>query len=356
MEGEVLMSEALNVTLVQNTYNSNASASVFGWEFQTNAAIYLAFQYIKDFTEIKIEGQIDDVELYFKESDPIFVQVKSQEDPDSNSNTLKHFKNGIKTLVNASNKSEYSELLYISNINNPLSNKSTAYYFNSLCHYTYMELPPSVKTQIDKQIHAVVNKESLKTENFLKEKFSIVTIPYFGNHLPTRYRFIIEKINNFLTKVDINNYIGEDLLNYLQNQFFKNATTKYVKLRKEDIIWPIVVLGSLKLSEYKLDEYDDGYADEIRRKYYQFINKQTHKFGLITKVMNEFNAYRKSEGHRIKPTRKLVEEFVDNFWGKFTSEINCENKEIEECLVKTIIESIIKDRFKIEKLKEAVNL
>ncbi|MER2006410.1 MAG: hypothetical protein ABS939_03070 [Psychrobacillus sp.] len=350
------MTEALNVTLVQNTYDSNASASVFGWEFQTNAAIFLAFQYIKDFTEIKIEGQIDDVEIYFKEMDPIFIQVKSQENPEPSSNTLKHFKNGIKTLINASEKSLHSELIYLSNINNPLSNKSVAMYFNSLSQYSYNELPLVVKTLIDKQIQAVVSKESLSRPNFQTDKLSNITIPYFGNHLPTRYRCITEKINNFLSKLDMNTYIGEDLLCYLQKQFFTNATTKNVKLKKEDIVWPIVVLGSLKLSETRLDEFDDGFADEIKSKYHEYINKQSHKFGLITKVMNEFYNYRKNEGHIKRSTKVLLEQFINDSWLKFTEEINCENKEIEECLVKTIIELIIIDRFKIEKLKGATNL
>lgn len=349
------MTEALNVTLVQNTYDSNASASVFGWEFQTNAAIFLAFEHIKNFTEIKIEGQIDDIEIYFNEMEPIFIQVKSQENPEPSSNTLKHFKNGIKTLINASGKSLYSELIYLSNINNPLSNKSVAMYFSSLSQYSYNELPLVVKTLIDKQIQAVVSNESLNLTKFHTDKFSIITIPYFGNHLPTRYRLITEKINNFLSKLDMHTYIGEDLLCYLQKQFFTNATTKYVKLKKEDIVWPIVVLGTLKLSEAKLEEFDDGYAEEIKRKYHEYINKQSHKFGLITKVMAEFYEYRKNEG-QIKKTKALVEKFIADNWIKFTDEINCDNKEIEECLVKIIIEMIIIDRFKIEKLKEATNL
>lgn len=349
------MTEALNVTVLQNSYDSNASASIFGWEFQTNAAIFLAFEHIKNFTEIKIEGQIDDIEIYFNETEPIFIQVKSQENPEPSSNTLKHFKNGIKTLINASGKSVYSELVYLSNINNPLSNKSVAMYFSSLSKYSYNEFPPVVKKLIDKQIQSVVGNESLNQTKFSMDKFSIITIPYFGNHLPTRYRLITEKINSFLSKLDMHTYIGEDLLCYLQKQFFTNATTKYVKLKKEDIVWPIVVLGTLKLSEVKLEEFDDGYAEEIKRKYYEYINKQSHKFGLITKVMAEFYEYRKNEG-QMKKTKALVEKFIADNWLKFTDEINCDNKEIEECLVKIIIEMIIIDRFKIEKLKEATNL
>ncbi len=349
------MSEALNVSLIESTYNSNASASIFGWEFQTNAAIFLAFEHIKNFTEIKVEGQIDDIEIYFKELEPIFIQVKSQESPEPSTNTLKHFKNGIRTLINASEKSLYSELIYLSNINNPLSHKSVAMYFSTLSKYSYNELPSVVKALIDKQIQSVIDSESLKATKFQTDKFSIVTIPYFGNHLPTRYRFITEKINNFLSKLDMHIYIGEDLLCYLQKQFFTNATTKYVKLKKEDIIWPIVVLGTLKLSEARLDEFDDGYAEEIKRKYHEYINKQSHKFGLISKVMAEFYEYRKNEGH-IKNRKVLLEKFIENKWLEFTDEINCDNKDIEECLVKIIIELIIIDRFKIEKLKEATNL
>ncbi|WP_138859086.1 hypothetical protein [Exiguobacterium mexicanum] len=356
METKVTNSVSIDAKESKRNLDTNASASAFGWEFQTNAAIYLAFQHIKSFTELKVEGEIDDIEVYFKDKPPIIAQVKSQENPEPNTNTLKSLRGGFKTLINATNKTNYSELIYISNINNPLSDKKVAIYFGKLSKFSYTELPKTASEIIDKHFDSVVKKEKLVIDKFRKDKFSLLTIPYFGADLPTRYRIMIETINRFLEKNNIRSYIGEDILHFLQKEFFTNSTIKHVNLKKEDIVWPIIVLGSLNLTDNLLEDFDQGCANEIQEKYNEYINKQTHKFGLITKVMSEFNTYRLENTTLGQSLKKIIPQFIESKWTIFIEEINCENKEVEEYLIKIIINLIIYDRFKIEKIKEATNL
>lgn len=48
--------------------------SVFGWQFQIVAAIVLSLIYRKKLMKVKVEGKTEDIELYLKNEDPIFIQ------------------------------------------------------------------------------------------------------------------------------------------------------------------------------------------------------------------------------------------------------------------------------------------
>lgn len=49
----------------EGTKQTNASASAFGWQFQIIVGIILSLENIKNLNEVKIEGNTEDVELYF---------------------------------------------------------------------------------------------------------------------------------------------------------------------------------------------------------------------------------------------------------------------------------------------------
>lgn len=48
--------------MVNGTVNRNASASAFGWEFQTNAAIVLFIRNIEEARSLRVEGAHEDIE------------------------------------------------------------------------------------------------------------------------------------------------------------------------------------------------------------------------------------------------------------------------------------------------------
>ena len=45
--------------------SSNATSSAFGWDFQSNAAIMLMLDNIKEAFKVKVEGENEDVEITF---------------------------------------------------------------------------------------------------------------------------------------------------------------------------------------------------------------------------------------------------------------------------------------------------
>ncbi|WP_289758541.1 hypothetical protein [Lactobacillus taiwanensis] len=112
-----------NIPAVPKTKDTQASYSVWGWLFQITAAIVLGLKYRKNLTKIKVEGKTEDIELYFSDRDPIYVQAKSTgKSIEGYNNVTDHCTAAMNTLINATNihKNKYSELIYISNYLNPL--------------------------------------------------------------------------------------------------------------------------------------------------------------------------------------------------------------------------------------------
>ena len=57
--------------------SSNASASAFGWDFQSNAAIMLMLQNIDRASKVKVEGQSEDVDITLADGKKLMSQVKA---------------------------------------------------------------------------------------------------------------------------------------------------------------------------------------------------------------------------------------------------------------------------------------
>ena len=62
--------------------SSNASASAFGWDFQSNAAIMLMLKNIERASKVKVEGQSEDVEITLADGKKLMSQVKAVVKPD----------------------------------------------------------------------------------------------------------------------------------------------------------------------------------------------------------------------------------------------------------------------------------
>jgi hypothetical protein len=350
----------VNSTDSTSVINTNATSSAFGWDFQSNAAILLALKNIKNLDSLKVEGNIDDIELYLKDNKRIFAQAKSQEDPTPSSNTLTKLKDALKTLINATNQSEYEKIIYISNIMNPLKNNDlNNYWGNYFSIYSYTELNNQAKEIIDHYINSVFKNFQLDISNLDYNKLEICAFPFFGQDNETRYKIIYEAVNKFLVSAKINSPSGvaQDVMDFWQNIFFQNAATRNVELKKEELVWPVVVLESSN-SNYNdfFDDFDLGEIDEINRKYSAFINKKTEQFEFVTQVITDFNEFRNAN-RRLKG-KQALEEFVESKWQLYDTIIINElvEPEIKEGVAKLVIIKIIKNRFTINSVKEAAGL
>lgn len=90
--------------------NRCADASVFGWDFQINSAIYLFLKNIDDISRIKVEGEKEDIELYLDNEKKIYAQVKGVQDPYDDKNLKAKLDKAIQTLNEACDSN--SKLIY----------------------------------------------------------------------------------------------------------------------------------------------------------------------------------------------------------------------------------------------------
>lgn len=104
---------------------TNASDSIFGWDFQINAAIILMLEDIENVQKVRVEGQTEDIEITMADGEFVFSQAKALFDPSSTKNVRKKLSDGLGTLNQAAKQSGVRKLIYITNAYDPLADKKS---------------------------------------------------------------------------------------------------------------------------------------------------------------------------------------------------------------------------------------
>ena len=265
--------------------NRNASASAFGWQFQINMAIYLMIKYFGKFKEMKVEGEKEDIEISLNNNKKIYAQAKSKQDTndaDTSSYPTK-LKKALESLSDVNdNDSEF--LIYISNLEpNPLNSGTNE--FELVSFLKYNELSLTSKEKIDIQLKQL-------GKNINKAKLIIAKVPYFSEDKDTRQKFIIAKIDDFLT------FISSDLLAYknrflemLESETFHNSTLNNMKLKikREDVLWRLLILKLGDSNTLKYDETmgieEEDFFDALD-KYDKIISYKEADFRIYNKMSN----------------------------------------------------------------------
>lgn len=84
--------------------NTNSSDSLFGWNFQINAAIVIMLEDITNVQKVRVEGSTEDIEITLVNGECIFSQAKALADPSSTKNVRKKLSDGLGTLNQAAKK------------------------------------------------------------------------------------------------------------------------------------------------------------------------------------------------------------------------------------------------------------
>lgn len=265
--------------------NRNASASAFGWQFQINIAIYLMIKYFGKFKEMKIEGEKEDIEISLNNSRKIYAQAKSKQNiNDGNTSSYPaKLKKALESLSDV-NDNDSESLIYISNLEpDPLNSGTNE--FELVSFLKYNELSLASRKKIDIQL------DNIKS-NIDKNKLIIAKVPFFGEDKETRQKYIIAKIEDFLT------FINSDLLPY-KNRFLEmwesealhNATQSNMKLKikKEDVLWRLLILKLGDGNSIKFDEsmgIDEEDFFEALDRYDRIINYKEADFDVYNKISN----------------------------------------------------------------------
>lgn len=335
----------------------NARPSAFGWDFQSNLALYFVSKDLKSLSSVKVEGPTEDIELFYEDGSSTFIQAKSQVDPYSSSNANLHLKNALKTLIDAASKTDYSLLYYGSNISNPFVFKEYGTLFLiGATDYSFNELPDRIKEKIKKYANEISDSENLSLVNFDYNRLRITTLPFFGDDDETRYRFIKRSVEIFLETLGLKSPQINNVFTHYQLLFTQNSS-KIINIQKEDLAWPIIVYSLDTTSDEFYEEFDLDVSEEdaIENIYRDFIEKKTLEFTLFNEVSNQFLDFTKSKSYQNK--KNAGKEFIEKYCLYYSEKLFFgELDEMSEPVTQLILWKIIKKIKVIRRLNKEVGL
>lgn len=359
---------------------TNASASAFGWKFQISSSIILSLKNIKTLDKISVEGNTEDIELYFNDKEPIYIQAKAVQNTPEVKKDSQKIAAALNTLINTSNitRGKYSELVIIVNLTNPLNlnkndlNSSWIPKMDELFEKTYKSLPDSGKEYLKKRFKTALS--SLKSHNhkcthkyFDFNNLTIITYIFSSNDKEsTQYATISKKLSEFLINdCKLNNhYLNKvsSIIDMFVRQYLDLAgSKKKYSMRKIEIIFKIISCLMTEPSENfsKLIPYDVD--DELSDYKSYVLSKQSNKISNINAILKGYNNYcRKCTSLNIlsnnnEKVDKFIEEKYIDYENLFPLDDNHSDEE-REWGTKYIMRTIIDSRRMISKVKKGADL
>lgn len=333
--------------------NRRAYPTLFGFDFQTNAAIYLMIDKIFELEQIRIEGNHEDIELKLADGSYILGQAKSIVKGSSDyKNVIKNLEKALVTLSEGSISTNCKELILVTNSYNPLNNELSLKIFGGTpTRRAFSDLP---QTDQDRII-AITKKLNVSIEI---EKFVIQTIPFETDDDKERYKFIRSEVQRFLDNyVEGANGITDKLLRLWQDKLTKNGTKSKasIKISKKELILQILILLT------DINSYDDDYInsfdidlyDDIKEKYSEIIEYSCSLFEIYTKILTEFSKY---QSHSNINKKRI--QFIEEKWELFADNFRLENMDpyIVEGLTKIIMYSVIRRQRKFQTISRTFQI
>lgn len=327
--------------------DSNASPAAYGWCFQVGAGITLMLDNIKEFTSLKMEGASDDIELTL-DSGKIYAQAKSATKIGDRRNAAKNLNNALRILSQDAENDDAVKLIYITNIENPLSSKSAASFLYDRS-YEFSALPSDAKKRILDKVG----------DDFPSDKFQLNILSFFGEG-DNKFDSVKVKIAEFLRDAINNPSFNKRLLDswfetFMVNSADKPDNEKRLELRKKDVIFPVIVLvidPPVYESDFAKVCDHDNYT-EIHQDFREIINRNTYDYEFISAIIADY-----------LPKKNLASDqssykyaYVRSEWKKYEEPFSViKNSETREAVIKLLLLTVIMQRSIINSIKEATNL
>ena len=313
---------------MKKTKNRNASPSAYGWCFQVGAGISLMLDNLKDFSSLKMEGSSDDIEITINNGKKLYAQAKSVTQIGEQRNAKSVLKKALEVLKEDDLNDDAIKLIYITNINNPLSSDVTSAY-NFGMSYDFSILPEKdQKTIID-----------ITGDDFDNNKF---------------------QLQDFLRSAIRDTSYSKQVLDSWFETFMLNCSDKpdnqkALNLKKKQIIYPIIAVvltDAVTENEFIKVCNNDNYF-EVMKDYRKIINDNLCDYEFITEVIGDY-----FDKCKENPNAKLSKyDYTIKYWSEFEDKFSeIKHDEKRESLVKLLVLSIISHRSLINDIKEASNL
>lgn len=363
-------------------FDNDASASSFGWNFQTNAGIFLFLHYIHDATQIKIESKYEDIEIKLKDDSMIFAQAKSVQYDCLPGNAKKKLKDAFVSLAKVP-VTDRDRLIYISNLSAPIKN-GEHFFDNSIIPYseclegmkqtiqgTLSEITNYLEKRKTKECNSnKINKYEAfiqKIKNLNLNQIEICSIyPFYGEE-KNRYRPIKDSVLDTLTTYfqlnrDDAVCIGQKLMEHWQSTFEFNSTIKDGSLKKiiskETFLWPVVVFLADNVT-YDINDSmtfvaDSSLMQEANEYMSSSIFVYHERFQFVNEVLRDYAKFKKS--YTTENGKQIEKKYIMQEYKKFLAEfMEIKDAETREYVLKASLYRIILNNKRIQKIsKEAI--
>lgn len=329
--------------------SSNASATLFGWDFQINAAIVLMLDNIQIAEQVRVEGDTEDIEIKLSNGKMLYSQAKSVEKSTDYSHVKDKLKKALTTLSTASENPDCDKLIYVTNSPNPFGDKKSMAAFYGHTRKAFKNLPDTCRTTVENII------DNLPNNTLDTDKFHVHVIPFETDDMKERYKVIKTVVDDFVFSVKPNlSGIGQQAMEIWQKDFFENATLSDTSktIKKKELIWPLIVLmyDSNVPNNPILEIMDESDLYELTIKYKDLINNKVERFDFSTKIISDYKDY--------KPTNMKTKtiEFINLHWLDYKDEFDIDGVDplIQEKVLKIIIDNIIRQKYLISDIKKKV--
>ncbi len=328
--------------------SSNATASAFGWEFQSNAAIMLMLKNIEKASRVKVEGESEDVEITFSNGKMLMAQAKSVMNPDDISFVISKLEAALKTLNKASETANVEQLIYVTNSPNPFSDVTTMYKFSSpLNMVPFSELPTSCQRTIGDICST--NEYSVDTSMLM-----VCVMQFHGEAEDERYKVLQSLTMEFLNSLGVDKVSASQMLSLWQNSFRVNASQKTSIITKESMVWPIIAIQcEIRETDVELEDYDESDVAEVLQKYKAVINNNSERFEFVSKVLSDFNDF-----YPAMKSKERVRRFISERWEQYKNDFDLKNADstTEEIVICLTLSKVLKSRRVIAEIKGKVKL
>lgn len=328
-----------------------ANSVLFGFDFQSNAAIVLMLDNMAYMETIRIEGE-EDIEIGLNDGTYVLAQAKSVVNSSTNfSNVRQNGKKAMASLSDASHKLKAKHLIYVTNSPDPFKDVASKPMFYGKSRVIYNRLPEPTKQIISGWLSEI--EKPLNTD-----KLTVQVLPFETDDEEQRYKVIIEAISDFIGDLQISSdglrkRLHEVWLMMLDRNGSKS--NRDIKLTKKDVVWPLIVFitgrGQLNRESQYCVDLDDGEFDEIQRKYGELIEDTCEQFDTAVKVITDFS-------ERNLKGRNAIELFVNEYCDEYQAEFGLDavNEPTKSNLTRIILYTILRKRHDINKIKQSVNL
>lgn len=333
--------------------NRRANATEFGFDFQTNAAIVLMLDYIKDLETLNIEGELEDIQIKLTDNQYVIAQAKAVTRPaDDFNNVLPNLKKALTSLSEGASKANVKDAIFVTNSANPFKDDSSRSQFFELTCLRFKDLALPAQKTIIKYLKEITNSLD-------EDKLIIRRIPFETDNETERYKAIKVRVEDFMASLNLTQVgLANKLMNQWQLSFQQNSTKSNpnISFSKKQILWQIIVLATD--IDYVIDNLaneDSTLKQEALSSFQDIINSSSERFAFMTKIINDCDSMRFSFDTPLKEkVRKLTESYSNNYINLFG--ISNLDPEVQQIVMKAIIHKILDNRITLGKIKDGTNL